>query len=229
MKALVICGFTFYREALCSLLCQIDNQPVITETVDIEQALAHASQQSDAFDLILINFDCLRDDFAMLEVLTKSLPRIPLVVFGEFTEEGAIRRAIMSGVSGCLSPSDGWKQVVDIINRVLNGEIVVAKVNEHPVTTLGVSDDSVPTEPPDETKKVHLTPRQLDVLELIRKGASNKEIARNLKVAEGTVKMHCVAIFRELGVSNRTQAAVVGDHLAATRTIDGLSAALVAY
>lgn len=229
MKALVICGFTFYREALCSLLCQIDEQPVITEAVDIQQALALVSKQNESIDLIVINFDCLRDDFSSLSLLTKCLPRIPLVAFGRFTEEDSIRQAIMSGVSGCISPRDGWKQVVDIITRVIKGEIVLAKMNESSSVTQEASDESQGSDEDEDTEKVHLTPRQLEVLEQIRKGASNKTIARNLNVAEGTVKMHCVAIFRELGVSNRTQAAVVGDHLAATRALDEMYSTVAAY
>lgn len=56
-----------------------------------------------------------------------------------------------------------------------------------------------------------LTPRQKDVLARIRKGLSNKHIARELNLSDGTVKLHCMAIFRALGVTNRTQAAILAD------------------
>ncbi len=58
-----------------------------------------------------------------------------------------------------------------------------------------------------------LTPRQRDVLTLIMRGKSNKQIARILDLTEGTVKIHCMAIFRQLGVTNRTQAALIGEQL----------------
>ena len=54
---------------------------------------------------------------------------------------------------------------------------------------------------------VHLTQRQKDVLRLISEGHSTKSIARELNIAQGTVKVHTAAIFRELDVCNRTQAA----------------------
>ncbi len=54
----------------------------------------------------------------------------------------------------------------------------------------------------------HLTSRQIEVLYLLKEGKSNKEIARLLHLSEGTVKVHCMAIFRALGVTNRTQAAI---------------------
>jgi len=58
-----------------------------------------------------------------------------------------------------------------------------------------------------------LTPRQRDVLGLLMWGKSNKDIARTLNLSEGTVKIHCLAIFRALGVSNRTQAALRAEKL----------------
>jgi len=65
----------------------------------------------------------------------------------------------------------------------------------------------------DNVTGYHLTPRQKDVLELITNGKSNKEIARQLGMTEGTVKIHCMAIFRTLHVTNRTQAAMVAKQL----------------
>jgi DNA-binding NarL/FixJ family response regulator len=55
----------------------------------------------------------------------------------------------------------------------------------------------------------NLTPRQKEVLECIRIGKCNKEIARDLDLSLSTVKVHCMAIYRELGVSSRTQAALL--------------------
>lgn len=60
---------------------------------------------------------------------------------------------------------------------------------------------------------VKLTKRQIDVLKLLVCGKSNKQIARDLHLAEGTVKLHCMAIFKEFGVTNRTQAALKAEQL----------------
>lgn len=65
---------------------------------------------------------------------------------------------------------------------------------------------------PGKPELSHLTPRQREVLDCITDGKSNKQIARDLNLTEGTVKIHCTAIFRELGVSNRTQAALLTEH-----------------
>ena len=65
----------------------------------------------------------------------------------------------------------------------------------------------------EEDPTCRLTVRQKDVLQLIIEGKSNKQIARELDLCEGTVKIHCMAIFRELEVTNRTQAAIRGEQL----------------
>lgn len=65
------------------------------------------------------------------------------------------------------------------------------------------------TQVPTDTLIAALTRRQRQVLNLISQGCSNKQIADKLHMSEGTVKIHCMAIFRELGVNNRTQAAML--------------------
>lgn len=62
-----------------------------------------------------------------------------------------------------------------------------------------------------EGEPLHLTPRQVEVLALLMRGNSNKQIARILNISEGTIKIHCMSIFKELGVANRTQAAVFAE------------------
>jgi DNA-binding NarL/FixJ family response regulator len=64
-----------------------------------------------------------------------------------------------------------------------------------------------------DTPVYHLTARQKDVLGLVMLGKSNKEIARVLNLTEGTIKIHCMAIFRELRVTNRTQAAILAEQV----------------
>ena len=58
-----------------------------------------------------------------------------------------------------------------------------------------------------------ITPRQRQILGELRKGLSNKEIARNLDLSEGTVKLHVTALLKSLNVANRTQAVLAADRL----------------
>ncbi len=217
MKALVICGFKVFREALCSVLCQMDEQPTITEATDIEHALVLQEVNAYRLDVAIVSFDILYDDLAPLESLKLRMPHVPIIIFARFESDSEARQAIALGASGCIAPADGWKRVMAVVSRVCKGEIVLSSPNNQSDLVNSADLAQKNTREEGGVDKIHLTPRQLDVLELIRRGQSNKEIARSLTLAEGTVKMHCVAIFRELGVSNRTQAAVVGDHIAATQ------------
>ena len=69
----------------------------------------------------------------------------------------------------------------------------------------------LPAWPGEEPTGHALTARQIEVLQLVREGKSNKQIARLLDLSEGTIKVHCMAIFRALGVTNRTQAAIAAE------------------
>lgn len=210
MKALVVCGFAFYREALCSVLCQIEEQLTVMEARDPDHALSLLEQSDSGPDVTLVNYDVVVNGLEVIQSLKSRNPEVPIIVLSRFGTDAEIRMAVAFGASGCIAAADGWKSVCSTIKRVRAGEMVLAQAPSEQHNT----SDNKPTSAAGDIK---LTPRQFEVLELIRRGKSNKEIARNLDVAEGTVKMHCVAIFRELSVTNRTQAAVVGDHLAATR------------
>ncbi len=78
-----------------------------------------------------------------------------------------------------------------------------------PIATMHVGPLKCPRQSAPNDRGV-LTAREHEVLDSIRRGVSNKGIARELGVTEGTVKVHCISIYRKLGVSNRTQAAMAG-------------------
>ena len=84
--------------------------------------------------------------------------------------------------------------------------------------TSAIEDQSADNHEADSSKgrgkrELRLTPRQIQVLNLLMNGNSNKAIAKTLDLSEGTVKIHCMAIFKQLGVNNRTQAAVRAEQI----------------
>ncbi len=94
-------------------------------------------------------------------------------------------------------------------------EKLFGMLNNHPLMQKPASSHSFMEQNKDTRFKndVKLTRRQLDVLKLIVCGKSNKQIARDLNLSEGTVKTHCMAIFKGIGVTNRTQAALRAEAL----------------
>lgn len=121
--------------------------------------------------------------------------RLTLVALFDVETDLATARGTVSGLLASVLPADQ--------GRVESGErlLVPGDSGEAP---------AYPQQPP-HVFGHRLTPRQLDVLYLIRQGHSNKQIARVLDLAEGTVKIHCMSVFRELGVCNRTQAAIMSE------------------
>jgi DNA-binding NarL/FixJ family response regulator len=145
--------------------------------------------------------------------LHNKAPDVPILVIADFEANEQIRKAIFIGANGCVSTNFTWRTVTSVIQRILDGEIVSPPINYNieKTTRLKPPSASQPIKPnvsTDNPPANKLTPRQQQVLKLIQSGQSNKEIARKLDMAVPTVKIHCAAIYRELGVKNRTQAAM---------------------
>jgi DNA-binding NarL/FixJ family response regulator len=114
----------------------------------------------------------------------------------------------------------GIDQLTHALRTILDGTIYVPPLlaqatREGPDGAMSQFSGADRRAAPDILEK--LTPRQRDVLELLVKGKSNKEIARELDLGEGTVKIHLAALFRNLGVRNRATAAVAGAQLLASK------------
>lgn len=139
------------------------------------------------------------------------------IVSGDDTRS-EILTALSIGLHGYIVKSQKDEEVVQAVNEILSGRIYVPALLSR--TSAGQS--SYAAMPPAKNSSrrrmgsnnlgrhlSRLTSRQNDVLKLMAEGYSNKEIARNLDIAEATTKIHAAAILRELGVRNRTEAAVL--------------------
>lgn len=223
---MVVCGYALLRESFRNLLSQTKarHDVQVLDAPNTQSALHYTSQPGNELDLVVFYLDINEVGWKQLASLAER-SSAPVLVVADFREEQDIRKAIGLGANGCVSTEFNWKMVTSVIFRILDGEIVSPSLKYITSELPSTSEQTVVVKDPDAIQRqnthgetvqidgleVKLTPRQLDVLGLIRQGRSNKEIARTLSLAEGTVKIHCVAIFRELGVSNRTQAAIVAE------------------
>lgn len=228
MKFMVVCGYALLRESFRNLLSQtkVRQELTVLEAPNTQSALHYTAQSEAPLDLIIFYLDINDVGWRQLTELAEK-SNVPIMVVADFREEKEIRKAIGLGANGCVSTEFNWKTVTSVMFRILAGDIVspslkytVRETEPDPLAAVQVADPDASRSSPTVNNgvqvdgvDVRLTPRQLDVLNLIREGKSNKEIARALTLAEGTVKIHCVAIFRELGVTNRTQAAIVAETL----------------
>ncbi|UVC13194.1 LuxR C-terminal-related transcriptional regulator [Mesorhizobium onobrychidis] len=124
-----------------------------------------------------------------------------------------ILTALSIGLHGYIVKSQRDEEVVMAVNEILSGRIYVPALLSRPgaaqATHVPTPSEHIPHRRTTSGNLGRLTSRQKEVLKLMAEGYSNKEIARDLEIAEATTKIHAAAVLRELGVRNRTEAAVM--------------------
>ncbi|MFM0272744.1 response regulator transcription factor [Paraburkholderia aspalathi] len=136
------------------------------------------------------------------KVLQDALGTVPWLFVVRTVCRQAIADALMAGASGIVERHASADEFADALCRVASGAIYVP-----PTYGLGAELGAAQAQSSDRAFE-RLTPRQREVLRLLAEGKSNKQICRVLNVAEGTIKNHLYALFRQIGVSNRTEAAL---------------------
>ena len=203
-RILVIEDHALVREAMVRALDRLGMQCSFSQASCGQEALAIVEAQKD-FDLVLV--DLMLPDmsgFSLLSVLAHRFPAIPVIVVSALADEASVKRALKAGASGFLPKTLSTEQLVGAVQTVLNGGVVTPELSE-------MSPQRLPRKRSVESisEQFSLTAAQTRVMELMVEGRTNREIAELLGLAEGTVKVHCSAILRALGVANRAQALVV--------------------
>ena len=204
MRFLVVDDHPLFREALQSAVRLVHADPEIFEATSIEGALDVIAAHKD-FDLALLDLSLPgTTGFAGLIAIRAAYPKLPVVVVSGHEEPALVREAISLGIVGYIPKSTSRKELAFAIGEVLNGSIYVPKK----FLELG-QDGSSGSDTQQIIKRLRdLTPQQLLVLDLIREGLQNKQIAYELKLAETTVKAHVSEILRKLHVFTRTKAVI---------------------
>ena len=205
MTVLVVDDHPLFRDGLKLVLQQLaDGTRVVTES-DATRGL-EAAQSIDDLDLVLLDLGMPgMDGFTAVERFAQVVPGVPVVIVSAHEEPAQVRRAIALGASGYIPKSTPAATLLDALRLVLGGGVYVPPLlvrAVRPQATGGAAGAAESASPED------LTQRQVDVLALLAQGKSNKAIARELDLSEKTVKAHVTAVFRALGVINRTQAAL---------------------
>jgi len=206
LKLLVVEDHALVREGLVRLLGQLEEGTTVFESADFESALNVLDSEGE-FDLVLLDLALPGiDGFAGLDILRRRYPAMPVAVVSAFDDTPTITRVLNLGASGFFPKAFSGEALIAAVREVMAGNIF------RPSGQQGARlDDTTPVPPsrisvkPDE---VGLTDRQAQVLALMVRGLSNRDIADQLQLSEGTVKIHATAVFKALGVNSRTQALV---------------------
>ena len=152
------------------------------------------------------------NNFSGLRYLCKELGKVPAVVVSAHSSSIEIKRAMACGASGYIPKTLEISIILSALKLVFAGGIYLPPV---------VLEENKMSDRSDVNydRKAGITPRQLDVLALVARGCSNKEIAIKLRLAEGTVKLHVTALLKFLDVSNRTIAVIRANALGLTSPV----------
>lgn len=205
-RVLIADDHPLFREALRQVVATCLPDHAICEASTLEEAMAAA--RGDDFDLILLDIHMPgMNGFNGLIALRNHVPATPVVVVSAQEDRETVRQAMTLGASGFIPKSVEREQMTRAVNCVLAGDVFLPKEQ----TAGGKDDDDL------RDGYAALTAQQRKVLELLALGMSNKVIAYELDVTEGTVKAHVSAILTKLKVSSRTQAVLNASTLLAGR------------
>ena len=144
----------------------------------------------------------------VLEMLRAKNETLPIVMLTTSTDENDLLKSLRAGAQGYLLKDMEPDQLVLALRDIVSGKTVVAP-DLAPILAKAVQGKSTEQEEKDDSPFSTLTPRETEILALLAEGQSNKAIARNLGISDGTVKLHVKAILRKLEVHSRVEAAVM--------------------
>ena len=197
MKILVIDDHPLVVDALAQLLPQIDPAMVVRAAMDSREAITVLDNEPDV-SLVLLDLalpgtrglDFLGD-------LKLDYPGVPVVILSATHDRATIMAALGAGAHGFIPKTADGMVLLEAVRRVLEGGL-----SPLPDDATMPDGDGVHVEP----RALGLTARQTDVLKLLVQGKPNKLICRDLRLSEGTVKVHVRAILKALHVHSRTEA-----------------------
>jgi DNA-binding NarL/FixJ family response regulator len=223
MKLLLADDHALFRQALRHILSELGPDTTIVDAESLGKALALAQEHAD-LDLVLL--DLKMPDVQGIDsvyAFRERFPSLPIVVLSASEDCEDIEAVLDAGALGFVPKSSPAAVLLGALRLVLEGGVylppqLLNRVAPSPRPVMQQSNPSLSG----HGRVDGLTERQLEVLRLLEQGKSNKEIARDLRLSEGTIKIHLAAVFRALNVRNRTEAVLAAQRL---QTTAGLSAA----
>jgi two-component system, NarL family, nitrate/nitrite response regulator NarL len=206
VRILVIDDHTLFRRGLTALLARDATLTVVGDAADAGEAQRRAAQLQP--DLILLDNHLPGvNGVDALPALREAAPKARVLMLTISEDEHDLAAALRGGACGYLLKTIEGDALAAAIRRAMHGESVIAAEMTGKLVSAFQAASAPPAEPapaPGDS----LSPRERETLRLIARGASNKEIGRELGIAETTVKIHVQHLLRKLGLSSRVQAAV---------------------
>jgi DNA-binding NarL/FixJ family response regulator len=195
-----------FREGLRTLLSARPDMEVVGEASNGEEAVALVQQLRPSVVLMDLRMPKV-DGIQATARLRERCPEIPVLVLTTFDDDANLFGALRAGAAGYLLKDVSSETLVSAIHAATRGEAFLqSTVTGRVVAAFARLMES--GGPKAEALVLPLSPREREIVSLLGSGASNKEIADRLNLAEGTVKNHVTNILTKLDVRDRTQAAL---------------------
>lgn len=192
-----------FRNAILGVIQRRYPDSEVSQSINLDNTIAELEKNEET-DLLLLDLHMpgSTDLFGLIMVREK-FPSIPVAIISAVEESRTISRAMGHGACGYIPKSCSPQDIQDAIQTIMDGGHWVPDEFASTLTPLDNEEKDL------AAKIATLTPQQYKVLSYLREGWLNKQIGYEMGVTEATVKAHITAIFRKLGISNRTQAVIM--------------------
>ena len=220
MHILIVDDHAFVCAGLKATLLDKMDDIKVTTTVRGDEVLSILAKNQ--IDLIILDLFMPGGygGFGLIGLLHERYPNLPIIVLSASENTSHIKKCMELGVIGFVTKSAPKEALFEAISKALNGEQFVPKYLIESLPEVARVIDEVDLGINVEIIAELITDRQFDILNYISCGDSNKQIARGLGLSENTVKVHVSAMLKSLGLSNRTQAGILGQKLGLAKSVD---------
>jgi two-component system nitrate/nitrite response regulator NarL len=203
VRVLLVDDHTLFRSGVKALLQRQSGFEVVGEAPDSLEGVRCAAALKPDVILLDLHMPGISGKDSV-KLLLEAAPQTHIVMLTVSENAGDLLDSLRAGASGYLLKNIETETLLDSIRRAADGDSVVsAQMTGKLVRGLQAAPAASA-----QADNGALSPREREILSHLAKGSSNKEIARNLEVAESTVKIHVQHILRKLNLSSRVQAAV---------------------
>lgn len=208
MKILIVDDHALVRRGMGHVVRESFSDAEIVEASSAAEAMEAMATTGADIALVDVRMPDL-DGLELLHDMRERWPNVPVIMLTSFDHAHYVRRALAEGAAGYMLKDATPEDLEQAIKVALSGggNVLSPRVIQNLFETVEGA-TSVENGDVHHRATSSLTQRETDILALLSEGRSNRDISRALFLSEKTVKAHLAAIFRKLGVTNRTQAAM---------------------